>query len=132
MTTSRRSRSNSREHAAGVEKEAEGSALGTPTTDEETDDTASARAADRLPRTLRAMERRFDRQQTASTAAISALQGEMTKISEMMAWMTTNFAPPTPENKGTTPVNTQAHTFSTPPPLPSHSLSPIFEHPTPT
>ena len=78
------------------------------------------------------MGRRFDRHQTESTAAINAVHGEISKISEMMNQMASNFARLSPEPVSEPPASTKVHRFSTPPPLPVHSLSPITEQPTPT
>jgi hypothetical protein len=126
MPPSTRSRSSSRSR-----KDKGDFLISTPvTTDDEHEDDP---VHQRVHRDVRAIGRRLDRHQAASTNAINMLQGEMSKITNMVANMQFHFSRLTTTDS-TPPADLTAagqnRNFVTPPPLPSKQLSPILEETT--
>nr|XP_051192241.1 uncharacterized protein LOC127305750 [Lolium perenne]XP_051192242.1 uncharacterized protein LOC127305750 [Lolium perenne]XP_051192243.1 uncharacterized protein LOC127305750 [Lolium perenne] len=126
MPSETRSRSQSRERGGPLD-----GGLTTPTTtdDEHVDEQRRAR----VPRDVRSLSRRFDRHQAESTAAINAMQGEMSKLSAMMSTLLSNTSRNADESSATmdTASAHQSRPFSTPPPRTNTALSPIPEVTTP-
>jgi hypothetical protein len=76
----------------------------------------------------------LDRHQATSAAAMSSLQGELSKITSLMTNMQMSFArfhPPESTTTADPPPTQQAPTFHTPPNRSSQPLSPIPEESTP-
>jgi hypothetical protein len=106
-------------------------AISTPTTSD--DDLEGADDPGKVPREVRSIRRRLEQHERAaveSSANLHALQGQ---IDRMMNFMIASFAKlETSEKNQTVEISAQqGHTFTTPPPLPHHSLSPIPEVSTP-
>nr|XP_051191082.1 uncharacterized protein LOC127304433 [Lolium perenne] len=96
----------------------------------------------RLPREVRAIRRRLDKHEQASadtSAALVAMQGEMSRMTQMLAALFTTLpyagaaaiAPSSLPSLAANQTSTQSHLLSTPPPLSHVSLSPILEVTTP-
>ncbi|KAK1693984.1 hypothetical protein QYE76_010681 [Lolium multiflorum] len=96
----------------------------------------------RLPREVRAIRRRLDKHEQASadtSAALVAMQGEMSRMTQMLAALFTTLpyagaaaiAPSSLPSLASNQTSTQSHLLSTPPPLPHVSLSPVLEVTTP-
>nr|XP_051207035.1 extensin-like [Lolium perenne] len=133
MPGATRSRSASRERRVRGE--------GRATTTEEDDPEDEQRMA-RLPREVRAIRRRLDKHEQASadtSAALVAMQGEMSRMTQMLAVLFTTLpyagaaaiAPSSLPSLAAKQTSTQSHLLSTPPPLSHVSLSPILEVTTP-
>jgi hypothetical protein len=89
---------------------------------------------DRLPREILNINRRLEEQRLDTKTALDNIHGEIAKLTTMVATMVSSSAQPsyTPPSQGMPSIPaTERRTFSTPPPLPTSSMSPIYELPTP-
>jgi hypothetical protein len=89
---------------------------------------------DRLPREVLNINRRLEEQHLDTKKALDNIHGEIAKLTAIVATMASSslrscYVPP-PQGIPSTPAP-ESHPFSTPPPLPSTSLSQIYELPTP-
>lgn len=85
---------------------------------------------DRLPREVLNIGRRLEEQRQDTKAALDNIHGEIAKLTALVTALATSSAvPQTQGNPNSIPM--ESRPFSTTPPLPSSSLSPIYELPTP-
>jgi hypothetical protein len=140
MAAGRRSRSASRERAAAAGKGVDltAAAVEKPVEPQDPFDAAGddevpeseleARISASLPRTVMEIGRRLDLHQTDTANALYSIQGDVAKLTSIMANMSSTLARQRPDPPLEPPKVTR---FATPPPLQNHSLSPITEQITP-
>jgi hypothetical protein len=102
------------------------------------DDPKDEQRMARLPREVRAIRRLLDKHEQSSddtSTALSAMQGEMSRMTQMMAALVTSMSYASAAGVGAVDnpalPTTQRHPLSTPPPPPHVTLSPILEGTTP-